>query len=63
MHKYFLVYYVRWKDGTGTNFTQIKLNFEISASNLSRVELKLKRALNAEKVVILRYTEVEKYVC
>ena len=59
MHKYFFVYYVRGKDVTGTNFTQIKLNFEISASNLSRVELKLKRALNAEKVVILRYTEVE----
>ena len=59
MHKYFLVYYVRGKDVRGTNFTQIKLNFEISASNLSRVELKLKRALNAEKVVILRYTEVE----
>ena len=59
MHKYFLVYYVRGEDVTGTNFTQIKLNFEISASNLSRVELKLKRALNAEKVVILRYTEVE----
>ncbi len=59
MHKYFLVYYVRGKDVTGTNFTQIKLNFEIAASNLSRVELKLKRALNAEKVVILRYTEVE----
>lgn len=59
MHKYFLVYYVRGKDVIGTNFTQIKLNFEISTSNLSRVELKLKRALNAEKVVILRYTEVE----
>lgn len=59
MHKYFLVYYVRGKDVIGTNFTQIKLNFEIVASNLSRVELKLKRALNAEKVVILRYTEVE----
>ena len=58
MHKYFLIYYTRGNELTGTNYTQITLNFEITKTTISRVELKLKKALKAEKVVILSYKEI-----
>lgn len=58
MHKYFLIYYIRGNEVTGTNYTQITLNFEITKTTISRVELKLKKALKAEKVVILSYKEI-----
>ena len=58
MRKYFLIYYTRGNEVTGTNYTQITLNFEITKKTISRVELKLKKALKAEKVVILSYKEI-----
>ncbi len=59
MIKYYLVYFVNSTEVSGVNSTQIKLNFRITPKNLSRVELKLKKALNAIKVTILRYQELE----
>ena len=59
MNKYFLIYYVSAPEVNGLNSTQIKLNYEINKRTIKRVEIKLRKALNADKVTILRYKKVE----
>ena len=59
MKKYYLVYYVDDDVARGCNSTYIKLAFDITKSNIRRVELKLKNALDVKRVVIISYRKVE----
>lgn len=55
MNKYFLVYYLESKEVSGVNYTHISLAYALNSKTISATEQKLKKALKAKKVTILRY--------
>jgi len=59
MKKYYLIYYVDDDVARGCNSTFIKLNFDINKTTIRRVEIKLKKALQVKRVVIISYRKVE----